>query len=461
MGRGNGEENIGLPARALSKTFTGKEDASEVRLLASALLPDSEDDSGAQHRIAGRLLSVRGMGALIFATLVDRSGQIQLVLKEGRTLDIPELHAGDIVGAEGVLYQSKRGEPSLLALEVEVLSRCESPMPDMRPGKGFNDPEARMRKRHLDLMVNRESRERAIARSRCVRTLRNYLDDNGFIEVETPILQGRYGGGVAEPFTTAHNEMGTNLFLRIAPELYLKRLIVGGLERVYEVGKDFRNEGLSTKHQPEFTTVEWYEAYADYNVLMQRVEDLLPTLALATTGSLTTSFRGEDINFEGPYQRLSMREALEKEGLWTRDEDELRRLLESRNINTNADKDWASLLDRAVSNFIEPTLIQPTFLCDYPVELSPFARTLDNDETMTERFELFIGGMEVANAYTEINDATTQEARGITDPDFLDALSYGMPPTGGLGLGIDRLVMVLTGTDSIREVQLFPLLRSS
>lgn len=333
-------------------------------------------------------------------------------------------------------------------------------MPDMRPGHGFNDPEMRMRKRHLDLMVNQDARELALARSRCVSALRGYLDGEGFVEVETPILQPRYGGGEAEPFKTAHNEFGEDLFLRIAPELYLKRLIVGGLERVYEVGKDFRNEGISTQHQPEFTTVEWYEAYADYRGLMARVEELLPKLAQETGGKVTTNFRGQEINLAGSYRRLRVQEALVEERLWTRDEAELRTLLEARGVETKSDKDWAALIDRALGIYIEPKLIQPTFLCDFPIELSPFARTCNDDPSMAERFELVIGGIEIADAYSEINDAATQAARGISDPDFLDALSYGMPPTGGIGIGIDRLAMVLTGTDSIRDVQLFPLLRS-
>jgi lysyl-tRNA synthetase class 2 len=330
-------------------------------------------------------------------------------------------------------------------------------MPDL--AHGFTDPEARMRKRHLDLIVNEESRNRALARSRMVGELRHFLDDDGFVEVETPILQPRYGGGEATPFTTRHEELEAEMFLRIAPELYLKRLIVGGLERVYEIGKDFRNEGLSFKHQPEFSMLEWYEAYSDYTHVMSRVEQLLPRLAETLSGQTTVEFRGEQIDLAGPYRRLAFAEALSEHGLWIRDAAELRAALEARGVDTSQDRSWAELADRAVSVFVEPTLIQPTFLIDYPVELSPFARTCEGDETLTERFEIFVAGMELGNGYSEINDAETQRARGIDDPEFLDALSYGMPPTGGVGIGIDRLAMILTGTDAIREVQLFPLLR--
>src|SRR5919108_4614827 len=308
-----------------------------------------------------------------------------------------------------------------------------------------------------------------LLRSRLVAAIRRYLDERGFVEVETPVLQPRYGGAFAEPFVTRSNELGVDLYLRIATELYLKRLIVGGLERVYELGKDFRNEGVSYKHNPEFTMLEWYEAYADYRDTMARIEDLVATVARETAGGTELEFRGNRIDLAPPWRRLSFVDALAEQGLWTRDERELRALLAERDVDTSQDHSWAQLLDHAHSAFVEPSLVEPTILYDYPVELSPFARPTDDDPTLTERFEYFAGGMELGNAFTEINDPDEQAARFAQqaaeaggepgDPDYVEALAYGMPPTGGLGLGIDRLAMVLSGRDTVRDVVLFPALR--
>jgi len=287
--------------------------------------------------------------------------------------------------------------------------------------------------------------------------------------VETPILQPRYGGAFAHPFVTHSNELGTDLYLRIATELYLKRLIVGGLERVYELGKDFRNEGVSYKHQPEFTMLEWYEAYADYRDTMARIEELVERVARETLGTTRVSFRGHEVDLRAPWRRVGFVDTLAALGLWTRDEGELRARLDARGVDTSADRDWAQLVDHAFSHFVEPALVEPTIVHDYPVELSPFARTTDGDPALTERFEYFAAGMELGNAYTEINDPDEQQRRfdeqsehaeGVRgDPDFVEALAHGMPPTGGLGLGIDRLVMLLTGRETIRDVILFPALR--
>jgi lysyl-tRNA synthetase class 2 len=418
------------------------------------------------RRLAGRAMGRRGMGKLVFVDLVDRSGRIQLICDTSATGEL-DVHLGDVIGVVGRPGKSRRGEPSLLAESVEVLARNESPLPDTF--HGLTDVELRYRKRYLDLLMNEATRSDALARARIVTAIRRYLDAEGFVEVETPVLQPRYGGAFAQPFVTHHNELDADFYLRIATELYLKRLIVGGLERVYEIGKDFRNESVSYKHQPEFTMLEWYEAYADYRDTMQRIEQLLETVALEVNGTTKATFRGHEIDLEAPWRRVRFVDALESLELWTRDPSELRAQLDERGVDTSADEDWPQLVDHAFSHFVEPTLIEPTIVHDYPVELSPFARTMDEDETMVERFEYFAAGMELGNAYSEINDAATQQLRfeqqsehveGVQgDPDYVEALSYGMPPTGGLGLGIDRLAMLLTGRETIRDVILFPALR--
>ncbi|MES1249009.1 MAG: lysine--tRNA ligase, partial [Actinomycetota bacterium] len=401
--------------------------------------------------------------------LVDRSGRIQLICPG----EIVDVHLGDVVGVSGKPGKSRRGEPSLIVESIELLSRIRTPLPDTF--HGLTDVELRYRKRYLDLLMNEESRRDAMVRSRMVTSIRRTLDDWGFVEVETPILQPRYGGAFAEPFVTHWNSLDEDRYLRIADELYLKRLIVGGLEKVYELSKDFRNEGVSFKHHPEFTMLEWYEAYVDYTTTMERIEQLVARAAEAATGSTTVTFRGHEVDFAPPWRRLKFVDALEEHGLWTRDEAELRRKLQERDVDVSKDPTWSKLIDHAHSRFVEPNLIQPTILYDYPIELSPFARTTDDDPTIVERFEYFIGGMELGNAFTEINDAEEQSARfafqegeraaGDTeaesgDPDYVEALSYGMPPTSGIGLGIDRLAMVLTGKESIRDAILFPALRT-
>ena len=306
-------------------------------------------------------------------------------------------------------------------------------------------------------------------RARVVTSIRRYLDEEGFVEVETPVLQPRYGGAFAHPFVTHSNELDADLYLRIATELYLKRLIVGGLERVYEIGKDFRNESVSYKHQPEFTMLEWYEAYADFADTMDRIETMLERVAVEALGTTVVTFRGHEVDLKRPWKRIGFVESLEVHELWTREEEQLRAWLTERGVDTDADKDWSQLVDHAFGHFVEPSLIEPTIVYGHPVELSPFARVTDDDETITERFEYFAAGMELGNAYTEINDASEQQRRfdeqsehveGVRgDPDYVEALSYGMPPTGGLGLGIDRLVMLLSGRETIRDVILFPALR--
>jgi lysyl-tRNA synthetase, class II len=435
-----------------------------VRAEAEPLEPGEE--ASETRRLAGRVMARRDMGKLVFLDLVDRSGRIQLLIQTERAGPV-DVDLGDIVGVSGRPTRTKRGEPSLAVDELELLAKIKRPLPDTF--HGLKDVEARYRQRYLDLLVNEETRRDFDIRTRMVTAIRRQLDEWGFLEVETPVLQPRYGGAFAEPFVTHSNELDTDLYLRIATELYLKRLIVGGLERVYELGRDFRNESVSYKHQPEFTMVEWYEAYADYRDTMERIEQLVAAVAEEVTGTTTVSFRGHEIDLAPPWRRVMLLDALEAEGLWTQDEAELRARLEARDVDTSADRSWAQLVDHALSSFVEPSLIEPTILHDYPVELSPFARATEDDSSIVERFEYFVGGMELGNAFTEINDPDDQaerfeqqasEAGGEPgDPDYVEALSYGMPPTGGLGLGIDRLAMVLTGRETIRDVTLFPALR--
>jgi lysyl-tRNA synthetase, class II len=445
---------VSLPTR-----FPDRDEIAAVRAEADALEPGAESDE--RRRLAGRVLGRRGHGKLVFLDLVDRSGQIQLLCSADRSGAV-DVDLGDIVGVTGVAMKTRRGEPSLAVDELEVLAKIKRPLPDTF--HGLVDTETRYRRRYLDLIVNEETRRDFLLRTRIVSEIRRYLDERGFVEVETPILQPRYGGALAEPFVTHHNELDVDLYLRIADELYLKRLIVGGLEKVYEVGKDFRNEGVSYKHQPEFTMLEWYEAYADYEDTMARIEDLVATVARETLGTTKVSFRGHELDFAPPWRRVKLVEALEEKGVWTRDPDELRRRLAELDVDTGRDEGWAQLVDHAISHLVEPAIVEPTIVYDYPVELSPLARLKQDEEGIVERFEYFVGGVELGNAYTELNDPDEQAARfgeqgGGGDPDYVEALSYGMPPTGGLGLGIDRLAMVLTGRETIRDVILFPTLR--
>ena len=447
------------------KRFPDRDEIAAVREEAVAL--DLDTESAAKRRLAGRVMARRGHGKLTFLDLVDRSGRIQLLCDESRVGAV-DVDLGDIVGVVGSPASSRRGEPSLAVDELTTLSKNRNPLPDTF--HGVTDAETRYRKRYLDLLMNDESRELFVMRSRVVTAIRRHLDEEGFVEVETPILQPSYGGAFAHPFVTHSNELDADLYLRIATELYLKRLIVGGLERVYEIGKDFRNESVSFKHQPEFTMLEWYEAYADYQDTMARIEELVERVASEVLGTTRVSFRGHDIDLKAPWRRVRFTDALEALELWTRDPRELRAWLEERGVDTKADKDWPQLVDHAFGHFVEPSLIEPTIVHDYPVQLSPFARTTEGDPSLTERFEYFAAGMELGNAYSEINEPDEQQLRfdeqsehveGVRgDPDYVEALSYGMPPTGGLGLGIDRLVMLLSARETIRDVILFPALRS-
>ena len=442
----------------LPHRFPDRDEIAAVRAEAGQL--EAGGESGESRRLAGRVLGRRGHGGLVFLDLVDRSGQIQLLCSADRAGAV-DVDLGDIVGVAGVPSKTKRGEPSLTVDELQLLAKTKRPLPDTF--HGLVEAETRYRKRYLDLLINEETRAAFLIRTRMVTAIRRYLDERGFVEVETPILQPRYGGALAEPFVTHSNELEADLYLRIADELYLKRLIVGGLDKVYEIGKDFRNESVSYKHQPEFTMLEWYEAYADYEDTMARIEDLVATVAQETIGTTQVTFRGQEIDLKAPWRRLKLIDALEEEGVWTRDADDLRQRLQVRDVDTGRDETWGQLVDHALSHIVEPKLVEPTIVFDYPVELSPLARRKEGEEGIVERFEYFVGGAELGNAYSELNDSHEQATRfaelGGDDPDYIEALSYGMPPTGGLGLGIDRLAMVLTGRDTIRDVILFPTLR--
>jgi lysyl-tRNA synthetase class 2 len=420
---------------------------------------------------AGRVLGRREMGKLVFLDLVDRSARIQLLCDTSRTGSV-DVDLGDIVGVTGRPAKARRGEPSIAVDELVLLGKIRTPLPDTF--HGVTDTEVRYRKRYLDLLMNDQSRRDAVVRTRMIGAIRAYLDGEGFLEVETPILQPRYGGAFAEPFVTHSNYLDQDVYLRIADELYLKRLIVGGLEKVYELAKDFRNEGVSYKHSPEFTQLEWYEAYADYRDTMARTEALVSLAAETAIGTTKVTFRGHEVELAPPWQRVRFVDALESRDAWSRDPGELRAKLDAAGVDTTKDQTWTQLVDHAYSHFVEPDLIQPTFVYDWPIETSPFARKTDDDPALVERFECVVSGMEFANAFSELNDSVEQAERFEMqaeeraagdataeegDPDFVEAMSYGMPPTGGCGIGMDRLAMVLTGRDTIRDVILFPALR--
>jgi lysyl-tRNA synthetase class 2 len=421
---------------------------------------EAGEETDAEYRLAGRLTARRGHGGAAFLDLVDRSGKIQLHAKRdvlgGESFELlTSLDIGDLLGVDGTAFKSRRGELSLLVRDWKLLAKTLREVP--KEYYGIQDVETRYRHREADLLANQETRELFILRSQVVRAIRRWLDDRGFLEVETPVLQPLYGGALARPFVTHHNELDRDLYLRIADELYLKRLIVGGLERVYEIGKDFRNEGVSHKHNPEFTMLEWYEAYADYGDIAARLEELISHVAREV------GYNGP-IDFTPPWRRITLRDAVkEATGLDIMSDD------------LPGEDTWAKRVDDLLSKRVEPNLQDPTFILDYPKELSPFAKDHRSEPGLVERFEAFAAGMEFANAFTELNDPDEQRARFEQqrvdeaagdeetqpyDEDYVRALEHGMPPTGGIGIGIDRLVMILSGRRSIREVVLFPAMRT-
>ena len=424
--------------------------------------PDLEDgeETDVAYRVAGRLSARRGHGGAAFIDVIDRSGRIQVharkdVLGDESFERLTSLDLGDMIGVDGTAFKTRRGELSLKASDWTLLAKSLRPPPEKF--HGLEDVETRYRRRELDLIANEETRELFILRSKVVSAIRRWLDERGFLEVETPILQPLYGGALARPFVTHHNELDRDLFLRIADELYLKRLIVGGLERVYEIGKDFRNEGVSHKHNPEFTMLEWYEAYADYTDIAEELEQLISFVASEV------EYDGP-VDFSTPWRRVTLRDAIKEEAGVDIASDEL-----------PGEGTWAKRVDDLLSKHVEPKLTDPTFVLDYPKELSPFAKDHRSERGLVERFECFAAGMEFANAFTELNDPDEQRARFEQqrtdaaagdeeaqpyDEDYVRALEHGMPPTGGIGVGIDRLVMILSGRTSIREVVLFPAMRN-
>jgi lysyl-tRNA synthetase class 2 len=446
----------------------------------SQLAPGEEGQS--RVRVAGRITARRVMGGASFYDLRDGSGRIQIYATQDAlgpkryALLAEELDVGDFLGVEGPVFRTKRGELSVRVEEFHILAKALRPLPEK--WHGLRDVETRYRQRYLDLLANEESRRVFETRSRIIREMRRFLDERGFLEVETPILQPIYGGAFARPFTTYHNELEQTLYLRIAPELYLKRLIIGGCERVYEIGKSFRNEGIDTQHNPEFTTMECYQAYADYTDMMALTEEMIFAIAWQL-GKVKLQYQGREIDLTPPWRRVPLREALiESTGIDIEEHptlEALRAAIREKGLQVDEKPTWGKLVDELVSEYVEPELMEPTFLMDYPREISPLAKAKADAPHLVERFEPFIGGLELGNAFSELNDPLDQRRRFVEqeelrrggdleaqalDEDFLTALEYGMPPTGGLGLGIDRLVMFLTDSGSIRDVILFPTLRS-
>lgn len=456
--------------------------AEAVSLFEAAESVSEETPEPIPATVAGRVVSFRHMGKSVFAHVEDGTGRIQLYLRlntigeEAFQAFLKYIDLGDFVQGAGNVFRTRTGEVSIEVSEWTMLAKAITPPPEKY--HGLADTEIRYRQRYADLIANEEVREIFRRRTKIVTALRTFLDGQGFMEVETPTLQPVYGGAAANPFTTYHNALDQTLYLRIADELYLKRLIVGGFERVYEICKDFRNEGIDTRHNPEFTQLEFYMAYADYRHVMELAEEMISFVAEQVHGSKQFTYNGHEIDLAPPWKRLSMAEAIfEASGIdyeKVRDQQELYKLAKEAGADVAPDTVWPRIVDELMKTFVRPNLIQPTFLIDYPVELSPLAKRAPNSVTTVERFQVFIGGLELCNAYTELNDPMDQLARFEEqvidreagdmdampyDEDYIQALMYGMPPTGGFGIGVDRLTMLLTDQQSIREVILFPTMR--
>lgn len=436
---------------------------------------------GQSVTIAGRIMSKRRHGKAGFANIQDLSGQVQLYFRKDDLGEeqyelFKKLDMGDILGIEGEVFRTQKGEISLHVRNLTYLSKALNPLPEK--WHGLKDVELRYRQRYVDLIVNPEVKEVFVKRSRIIKEMRNYLDNRGFLEVETPMMQPIAGGAAARPFITHHNALNMDLYLRIAPELYLKRLIVGGLEKVYEINRNFRNEGISTKHNPEFTMLEIYQAYADFNVMMQLTEDLISSVMLKVNNSMSVEYEGHKINFMPPWKRMTMLEAIkEYTGV---DFDQVlgdqaaQTAARQLGMEFSKDSTRGEIINEIFEEYVEEKLIQPTFIYGHPVEISPLAKRNAEHPELTDRFEVFIMQREIANAFSELNDPLDQKERFLKqvqkraggdteahmmDEDYINALEYGMPPAGGLGIGIDRMIMIMTGMSSIRDVIMFPTLR--
>ena len=465
--------------RNYERTHSTKEAAS---LFEAAETRDGKEARTEHVSLAGRMVAFRGMGRASFADILDGYGRIQVMFRRN-TLDesyelLDDLDIGDWIGVRGPLFRTRTEEITLEAQEIVVLCKSLRPLPEKF--HGLTDVEIRHRQRYLDLIANPESRRVAIMRSNIVSAMRRFMDDRGFIEVETPMLVPVAAGGMAHPFSTHHNQLNRDLYLRIATELYLKRLIVGGIEKVYEIGRIFRNEGVDQTHNPEFTMMESYESFADYEGVMRMVEEMVHTVALKVLGSATVEYDGHRLDFTPPWPRLSLRDEIKKHsGIDFLDHESIESLKSAMaeiDIDVGQQMSWPGLMDKLISSKVEHTLIQPCFLIDYPLQMSPLAKKKPGDSHIVERFEGFVAGTELCNAFTELNDPVDQRSRfeeqeslrtqfadenlDRLDEDFLVAIEHGMPPTGGLGIGVDRLTMLLSGHKTIREVVLFPQLRS-
>ncbi|MBQ1389744.1 MAG: lysine--tRNA ligase [Clostridia bacterium] len=449
---------------------------------AKGIVESFKDDEEKNVSVAGRIMSKRGKGKVMFMDIHDRSGKIQIFAKfddlgEDVYSALKKWDIGDIVGIKGFVFKTKMGEVSVHATSVELLSKSLLPLPDKF--HGLKDTDLRYRQRYVDMIMNPEVKDVFIKRSKIIKTIREELDSQGYIEVETPILNTIPGGAAARPFITHHNTLDIDLYLRIAPELYLKRLIVGGMEKVYEIGRLFRNEGMDIKHNPEFTTIELYEAYTDYNGMMDLTEKLINKACLAVNGTDQIEYQGEQINLSLPFKRVSMIEAVKEFtgidfGEFIGDTEKAKEYAAELGLEVKATDTWGNILNSAFEEKVEENLVQPTFIYDYPVEVSPLTKRKKGVPEIVERFELFATRRELANAYSELNDPIDQRKRfeyqlmlresgddeaQMLDEDFLTSLEYGMAPTGGMGMGIDRLVMLLTDSASIRDVLIFPTMK--
>jgi len=460
-------------------TYAKNASSAEIKMVYKDLQHEEHDTVRNSVKVAGRLVTNRVMGKAAFANIMDEAGQLQLYFRQDtigkemydlfKTLDI-----GDFIGVDGSVFKTKTGELTVDVKNFELLNKSLRPMPEKF--HGLKEPEIRYRKRYLDLIANPEVKKIFILRSKVIQEIRNYLNSQSYLEVETPILQQQYGGAAAKPFITKHNALNTNLFLRISLEPYLKRLLVGGFERVYEIGKCFRNEGIDFDHNPEFTMIEWYEAYADYNRMMDMTEELVKRLALRIFGKTKITFREMEIDLAGKWERLPMKDALKKHAdidVDSMSDDELLEMAENHNYHL-PEKTRGHLINFLFEEIVQEKLVNPTFIIDHPIEISPLTKKHRAKPGCVERAELFIAKAEIANMYSELNDSAEQRARleeqenqrkddeehnYPMDEDFCEALDYGMPPAGGIGIGIDRIFMILSEMPSIREVIFFPTLR--